>query len=63
MKKELPSSGYARRPDADDENEHEKNRLIKSQQERILRKQLSRLRLDGAEPDEIEPEGSRHMSS
>lgn len=39
-----------RRPDSEDENEHDKHRRIKIEQERILRKQLCHFR--PAEPDE-----------
>ena len=57
MKREQAGPADARRPDADDESAHEKNRRIKSEQERLLRKQLVHLRpaqRDEAE-DPIEP--------
>ena len=50
MKKQQAVSEDARRPDVEDESEHEKRRRIKSEQERRLRKQLCHLR--SAEPDE-----------
>ena len=52
MKREQGGPADARQPDADDENEHEKNRRIKSEQERLLRKQLVHLR--PAQRDEAE---------
>ena len=57
MKNEQVGSEDARRPVSDDESEHEKHRRIKSEQERILRKQLCHLR--PAESDEIEAEAAR----
>jgi hypothetical protein len=55
MKKEQPGPEDARRREPDDESEHEKNRRIKSAQDRILRKRLCHLR--AAESDGIEAEG------
>jgi hypothetical protein len=52
MKREQPGSEDARKRDIDDESEHEKNRRIKREQERILRKQLCHLRpVEADEPD------------
>ena len=44
MRHERAGSGDFRGRDSEDESEHEKNRRIKREQERILRKQLSHLR-------------------
>lgn len=56
MKKVRAGFDDAPRPEADEENEraHEKNRRIKSEQERFLRKQLSRLRVSDEDEDERE---------
>jgi hypothetical protein len=57
MKKERAGSGDSRGRDAEEESEHEKNRRIKSEQERILRKQLCHLR--PVESDDVDAVAAR----
>jgi hypothetical protein len=57
MKREQPGPEDARKRELDDESEHEKNRRIKREQERILRKQLCHLR--PAVPDETDADAAR----
>ena len=52
----------ARRLESDDESEHEKHRRIKSEQERLLRKQLCHLR-PAADFGEVDEEAARLRAS
>ena len=55
MRHEQDGSEDTRRPNFDDESRHEKHRRIKSEQERMLRKQLCHLRSEEADEIEAEP--------
>ena len=57
MKTKPAAPENARRIEPDDESEHEKHRRIKSEQERLLRKQLTHLR--PAEFDELDDGSAR----
>lgn len=63
MKKVRPGHDDARRPDAGEEGvgEHERNRRIKSERERLLRRELARLRAADADQDELEDASARRV--
>lgn len=65
MKKVRAGFEDAPRPDVgeEDASEHERNRRIKSEQERLLRKQLSRLRVADAGEEELDDESPRRSKA
>jgi hypothetical protein len=61
MKREQGGRGDSRGLDFDGESEHEKNRRIKSEQARLLRKELCHLRPAQRDDFELEAERLRRL--